>query len=68
MKAILALIMAAVGIYIGVALIPGLNDTIATITTPTYDSGVAGMVSVILIVFAAMLVFLIVKAMAESSS
>jgi hypothetical protein len=31
--------MAAVGVYIGVALIPGLNDTISTVTTPTYDSG-----------------------------
>ena len=33
---------------------PGMNDTIATITTPTFDNGVVGLVGVILIVFAAM--------------
>ena len=68
MKAVFALIMAAIGIYIGVNLLPGLNSTIATITTPTYTVGVAGMVGVILIVFAAMLVVLIVSAMRESFS
>jgi hypothetical protein len=42
---------------------PGLNTTIATITTPTYSSGVAGLNGVILIVFAAMIVFGIVSSM-----
>ncbi len=46
--------MAAIGVYIGVNLMPGLNTTIATITTPTYSAGVAGLTGVILIVFAAM--------------
>ena len=68
MKAVFALIMAAIGIYIGVNLLPGLNDVIATVTTPTYTVGVAGMVGVILIVFAAMLVVLIVSAMRDSFS
>ena len=40
--------------YVGVNLEPGLNDTVSTITTPTYSSGVAGMNGVIMIVFAAM--------------
>lgn len=40
---ILGLIMAAIFVYIGVNLEPGLNTTVATITTPTYSSGVAGL-------------------------
>jgi len=59
--------MAAIGVYVGVSLIPGINDTIATITTPTYDSGVAGLMGVVLIVFAAMIIFLIVKAMSTTA-
>ncbi len=47
MKAILAIIMAAIGLYIGINLLPGLNTTVSTITTPTYSSGVAGMVGVV---------------------
>jgi hypothetical protein len=43
-------------VYIAVALTPGLNTTLATITTPTYSTGVAGMFGVILIVFAAMII------------
>lgn len=35
--------MAAIFVYIGVNLEPGLNTTVATITTPTYSSGVAGL-------------------------
>ncbi len=58
MKVILAIIMAAIGVYIGINLLPGLNDTVATITTPTYDTGVAGLVGVVLIVFSAMIVFI----------
>ena len=54
MNAILGLIMAAIFVYIGVNLLPGLNTTVATITTPTYDSGVAGLAGVVMIVFAAM--------------
>jgi hypothetical protein len=56
MKAIMGLIVAAIGVYIGVGLIPGINTTIAGITTAAgYQSGVVGMVDVILIVFAAMI-------------
>jgi len=58
--------MAAIGIYIGVSLIPGINDTVATITTPTYSSGVSGLIGVILIVFAAMIIFFVVRAMADA--
>ena len=64
---ILALIMAAIFVYVGINLMPGMNTTIATITTPTYDAGVAGLTGVIMIVFAAMIVFGIVKAMSASS-
>jgi hypothetical protein len=64
---ILGLIFAAIFVYIGVNLMPGLNDTIATITTPTYSSGVAGMCGIIMIVFAAMIVFGIVKSMADAA-
>ena len=40
--------------YVGINLMPGMNTTIAAITTPTFDVGVVGLVGVILIVFAAM--------------
>jgi len=53
-KAILGLIFAAIGVYVGVNLLPGLNTTVATITTPTYSAGVAGLIGVVMIVFAAM--------------
>ena len=64
---ILGLIFAAIFVYIGVNLLPGLNTTVAAITTPTYDSGVAGLADVIMIVFAAMIVFGIVKAMSQAA-
>lgn len=59
--------MAAIGVYIGINLLPGLNTTVAAITTPTYSSGVAGLTSVILIVFAAMIIFFIVSAMSKAA-
>ena len=43
------------------SLLPGLNETIGTITTPTYDVGVAGMVDVIMIAVAAALIFMLLK-------
>ncbi len=50
----MALILAAIFVYIGVNLLPGLNTTISSITTAAgYDAGVVGMVGVIMIVFAA---------------
>jgi len=64
---ILALIMASIFVYVGINLMPGMNTTINTITTPTFDSGVVGLVGVVLIVFAAMIVFGIVKAMSASA-
>jgi len=59
--------MASIFVYVGINLMPGMNTTIATITTPTFDSGVVGLVGVVLIVFAAMIVFGIVKAMSASA-
>jgi len=59
--------MAAIGVYIGVNLLPGLNTTVAAITTPTYSSGVAGLTGVILIIFAAMIVFFIISAMTKAA-
>ena len=67
MALVLGLIFAAIFVYVGVNLMPGLNDTIATITTPTYSSGVAGLTGVIMIVFAAMIIFGIVKSMSNSA-
>ena len=67
MKAILGLIFVAIGVYVGVNLLPGLNDTVATITTPTYSTGVAGLMSVVLIVFAAMIIFFVVKGMQDAA-
>jgi len=46
---------------------PGLNTTVATITTPTYSSGVAGLNGVVMIVFAAMIIFGVVKQMAAAA-
>ena len=59
--------MAAIGVYIGINLLPGLNTTVAAITTPTYSSGVAGLTGVIMIVFAAMIIFFIVSAMTKAA-
>ncbi len=56
MRLVTGMIYAAVFVYIAVSFVPGLNDTLATITTPTYGAGVAGMFGVILIVFAAMVI------------
>jgi multisubunit Na+/H+ antiporter MnhF subunit len=67
MSMILGLIMAAIFVYVGVNMEPGLNTTVATITTPTYSSGVVGLNGVILIVFAAMIVFGIVKTMSAAA-
>lgn len=61
MNAIRGMILAVIGVYIGVALVPGINDTIATITTPTYDSGVVGIFGIILIVVAAAIIFNLLK-------
>ena len=61
MRAITGLIMAVIGVYIGVALVPGINTTIGTITTPTYTSGVVGLFGVILIVVAAAVILMLIR-------
>lgn len=63
MRAVIGLILAAIGVYVGVALIPGINTTVATITTPTYSVGVAGMTGVVLIIFVAMIVVMMAKSL-----
>ena len=40
---------------------PGINTTVATITTPTYNSGVAGIFGMLLLVFGAYVIIAIVK-------
>ncbi len=65
MNAVKGLFLAAIGVYVGVALIPGINTTVATITTPTYSVGVAGMAPVLLIIFMALIVFLMMKSLAD---
>lgn len=61
MRFIYGFIIAIIGVYIGVNLLPGLNDTVATITTPTYDVGVAGLVDVVMIVVAAVIILMLLK-------
>ena len=61
MRAITNLLLAVVGVYIGVALLPGLNTTVATITTPTYDVGVAGMINVVMIVVVASIIIMLLN-------
>jgi multisubunit Na+/H+ antiporter MnhF subunit len=68
MNMILGLLMAAVFVYIGVNMQPGMNTTIATITTPTYSAGVVGLNGVIMIVFASMIIFGIVKQMSATAA
>lgn len=55
------MIIAIIGVYIGVALVPGINTTIATITTPTYTVGVVGVFGVVLIVVAAAIVLMLLN-------
>jgi len=57
MSALKGLIIGAIGISIGVAMVPGMQTTLATITTPTYSAGVAGMAPIILLVFFAAIIF-----------
>ena len=52
MNSINSLFYAAIAVYVAIALVPGLNTTLATIVTPTYSVGVAGIFGVVLIVFA----------------
>ncbi len=41
-----------VGMYVVVALIPGVNTTVLTITTPTYQVGVTGLTGLYTILIA----------------
>jgi len=66
MNAIAKLVMVAIGLYVGINLLPGMNTTVAQIVYPTYARGVVGMMGVALIVFAAMMVFVVVKSMSDS--
>lgn len=61
MGAVKALIIGAIGISIGLSLVPGMNSTVATITTPTYAVGVAGMAPIVLLVFFAAIIFVTLK-------
>jgi multisubunit Na+/H+ antiporter MnhF subunit len=60
---ILGLIMAVIFVTIGINMLPAMNTTVAAITTPTYSVGVVGLTGVTLIVYAAMIVFGILKSM-----
>jgi hypothetical protein len=59
MGALKALIIGAISISVALALVPSMNTTLQTITTPTYNAGVAGMAPIILIVFFAAIVFVV---------
>jgi len=54
--------MVVIFVQIAINLVPGLNTTLETITTPTYTAGVAGMFGVVLIIYAAMVLWALVKA------
>jgi hypothetical protein len=60
-RAISGLILAVIGVYIGVALMPGMNTTISTITTPTYGVGVVGIMQVIMIVVGAAIIMMLLN-------
>ena len=64
MKAILALIFAAIFIYVGVNLIPGMQTP--TDATPTNASAMGGLIGITLIVFTAIILFGIIKAMGSA--
>jgi hypothetical protein len=61
-KAITGLILAVICVYIGVSSLHGLNTTVATITTPTYSVGVAGIVQVVPIVLGAAIIMIVLNA------
>lgn len=63
MNLIMGLIMAVIFVTVGISMLPSMNTTVAAITTPTYTVGVVGMIGVVLVVYAAMIVFGILKAM-----
>jgi hypothetical protein len=63
----MGLLMAAIAAYVGVNLLPGLNTTVATITTPTFSSGVAGLMGVVMIVFAAMIIIVLMKSVGDTT-
>ncbi len=71
-KMLVGLVMAVIGVYIGVALIPGIKDATESPATPSLPAtiqpaveatGVAGLVSVVLIVVAAVIIFMVIKVM-----
>ena len=43
----------AVAILVATSFVPAINDTVATITTPTYSVGVAGIWGIMLLIFGA---------------
>jgi hypothetical protein len=63
LQIILGLLFAVIFVYLGVSFEPSINTTISTITTPSYGAGVTGLNSVLLLVFAAFIIFGLVKQM-----
>ncbi len=52
-----------IGMYVVVALIPGVNTTVATITTPTYQVGVTGLTGLYTLLIAVAGVMLVLNGM-----
>ena len=60
---IAGIILMVVGMYVVVALIPGVNTTVATITTPTYQVGVTGLTGLYTILIAVAGIMMAVNSM-----
>lgn len=51
-----ALIGIMIGIVVGVNLISPVNDVVATITTPTYDSAIVSLAGVLPVIFVTVII------------
>ena len=66
MKAITALIISAIATFVGVSLIPTISTAVSGITTANgYSSTTVGMVGVVLVIFSAMIIFMMLRTMAD---
>ena len=69
MNLILGLILCAIFVYIGVNLLPGLMPAVSSVnTTAGYSSAVSGLAGIVPIVFAAMVIFGVLRMMSSFGS
>lgn len=65
MNAIFAFVMVVCGTYIGLGLLPGMNATTRTITTPTYSLAVVGLATGVVLVFTILVLFYLIKSLKD---